>query len=155
MTAHACHESTGANSVQTTSILRMNRFRETISPSQCVAIHTQCCGFSTDQEEKANSGYLPATCQLVDTSILRPLVNIKNDSRFALFMSLAILCMISNSQSDNDSVNIANNKVYRGHSECYRSMRFHLRGKISAARREQARYVFSPSMTTLIFCMSP
>jgi len=40
--------------------------------------------------------------------MLRTLVNIKNDSRFALFMSLAILYIISNSQSDNDSVNIAN-----------------------------------------------
>src|SRR6266851_5514161 len=75
-TAYVCHEPTGANSVQTTSNLRKNRFRETISLSPCAAICMRCCNFSTDLVEKANSGHLPATCQLRETSVRCPLVNI-------------------------------------------------------------------------------
>jgi hypothetical protein len=50
---------------------------------------------------------------------------LKNDSRFDLFMSLAIFCIISNAQLETESVYVTTN-IYQGHPGHYRSMLGHL-----------------------------
>ena len=72
-----------------------------------------------DRGEKAIFENLSVTCHLQGNISATSPGNLKNRSRFDLFLSLATLCMVSKSQLDTEAVYIAK-KVYRGHLGCNR-----------------------------------